>query len=194
MHMGRHIVQELVIEFGTPIIEPWDVPLTEPEFREIKKHLTQGRAHDVTLLILKDEQIAVVRRPGDPPDAFRIPSGGIHPEESFVDGAAREALEETGLAVHVRDYLLQIHADFTLDGEKTSWTTHVMLATAEDGAIGPKDREAFEVARWVAMDDLVANMNPLLEASSLGDLRYRARIHQRLAELLEQRDHEKGDR
>jgi hypothetical protein len=44
------------------------------------------------------------------------------------------------------------------------------------------------------MDDLVANMNPLLEASSLGDLRYRARIHQRLAELLEQRDHEKGDR
>ena len=142
----------------------------------------------MTLLILKDEQVAVVRKPGDPPDAFRIPSGGIHPEESFVDGAAREALEETGLAVRVQDYLLQIHADFTLDGEKTSWTTHVMLAHVEDGSIGPKDREAFEAARWVALDDLVTNVNPLLEASSLGDLRYRARIHQRLAELLEERE------
>jgi len=194
MHISRHIVQELVFEFGAPVIERWDVPLTEPEFRKVEKHRSQGRAHDVALLILKDGQVAVVRKPGDPPDAFRIPSGGIHPEESFVDGAVREALEETGLAVRVQGYLLQIHADFTLDGEKTSWTTHVMLANAEDGKIGPKDREAFEAARWVAMDELVANMNPLLEASSLGDLRYRARIHQRLADLLEQREQEKEDR
>ena len=194
MHIGRHIVQELVFEFGTPIVERWDVPLTEPEFREVEKHLARGRAHDVTLFILRDDQVAVVRKPGDPTDAFRIPSGAIHPDESFVDGAAREALEETGLAVRVQDYLLQIHADFTLDGEKTSWTTHVMLANAEDGSIGPQDREAFEVARWVALDDLITKVNPVLEASSLGDLRYRARIHQRLAELLEEREHEKGER
>ena len=90
--------------------------------------------------------------------------------------------------MRVQDYLLQIHADFTLDGEKTSWTTHVMLAHAEDGSIGPQDREAFEAARWAALDDLVTNVNPLLEASSLGDLRYRAGIHQRLAELLEERE------
>ncbi len=192
MHISRHIVQELVFEFGAPIIERWDVPLTEPEFREVEKHITLGRAHDVSLLIVKDAHVAVVRKPGDPPDAFRIPSGGIHPEESFVDGAAREALEETGLAVRVKDYLLQIHAVFMLDGKKTSWMTHVMLAHAEDGPIGPQDRDAFEAARWVAVDDLVTNVNPPLEASSLGDLRYRARIHKRLAELLKERESESG--
>ena len=193
MHISRHIVQELVYEFGAPIIERWDVPLTEPEFHEVEKHLTRGRAHDVSLLIMKGAQVAVVRKPGDPPDAFRIPSGGIHPEESFVDGAAREALDETALAVRVQDYLLQVHADFTLDDKRTSWTTHVMLAHAEDGSIGPQDG-SFEAARWVALDELVTKVNPVLEASKLGDLRYRARIHQRLAELLEEREHEKRDR
>lgn len=184
MHIGRHIVQELVLEFGDPVVERWDVPLTEPEFRGVQQHLDHGRAHDVSLVIRKGSEVAVIRKRGYPEDGYRIPSGGIHPEESFVDGASREALEETGLTIHMKDYLLQIHASFTCEGERAPWTTHVMVATADDGEIAPHDHEEIESARWMDFSDLIHKVNPLLEKSGLGGLRYRARLHERVAELL----------
>jgi len=185
MHIGRHIVQELVLEFGEPAVERWSVPLSEPEFRRVERHRTNGRAHDVSLVILKDGAAAVIRKSGYPDGAFRIPSGGIHPEESFVDGALREALEETGLVIRVEDYLLQIHASFTYDGADAKWTTHVMLASPVDGnaAIEPRDRDEIEAARWMEWKELVDDVGPRLEGSGLGGLTYRARIHERIDQL-----------
>jgi len=173
MHIGRHIVQELVLEFGEPTIERWEAPLTETEFRNIVRHREHGRAHDVSLLILKAGDAAVIRKAGYPEGAFRIPSGGVHPEESFVDGALREAYEETGLSVAIKDYLLQIHATFTLGDERAPWTTHVMLARPLGGA----------AETLMDFAELVDEVSPLLEESGLGGLRYRARIHRRLSEL-----------
>lgn len=187
MHIGRHIVQELVLEFGEPTVERWDVPLTEHEFREVERHREQGRAHDVSLLILNGGNAAVIRKAGYPDGAFRIPSGGIHPEESFIDGAVREAYEETGLPVEIEDYLLQIHAGFNFDGAELKWTTHVMLASPVDGGsaprIAPRDRAEVEAARWMPWSELVDDVSPLLEGSGLGGLSYRARIHKRLDQL-----------
>lgn len=185
MHIGRHIVQELVLEFGEPTVERWEVPLTEAEFREVERHRHNGRAHDVSLLILNDGLAAVIRKPGYPDGAFRIPSGGIHPEESFVDGAVREAYEETGLSVRIKDYLLQIHARFGYEGETQAWTTHVMLASPLDpGAeVAPRDRQEVEAARWMDFVELVDRVSPILEGAGSGGLRYRARIHKRLSEL-----------
>lgn len=190
MHIGRHIVQELVLEFGEPIIERWDVSLTEKEFRNVERHREQGRAHDVSLLILNAGDAAVIRKAGYPDGAFRIPSGGIHPEESFVDGALRETYEETGLSVAIEDYLLQIHASFTFGDDRAAWTTHVMLArplgaTVETLKIEPRDLDEIEAARWMDFSELVDDVSPLLEDSGLGGLQYRARIHRRLSELEE---------
>ncbi len=112
MHIGRHIVQELVFTFGEPDVERWDVPMTDKELDGVERHLGLGRAHDVSLVIQKESRLAVIRKSGYPPGAYRFPSGGIHPEESFLDGAVREALEETGLSVRIEDYLLQVHATF----------------------------------------------------------------------------------
>ncbi len=185
MHIGRHIVQELVLEYGEPTIERWDVPLTEDEFRNVERHRQRRRAHDVSLLILNAGDAAVIRKSGYPDGAYRIPSGGVHPEESFVDGALREAYEETGLSVGIEDYLLQVHASFTFGGDRAQWTTHVMLARPLGGGveIQPHDHEEIEAARWMDFNDLVDRVSPLLEDSGLGGLRYRARIHRRLSEL-----------
>jgi len=185
MHIGRHIVQGLVLEFGEPTVERWDVPLTENEFRLVERHLEHGRAHDVSLLILNGDQAAVIRKTGYPDGAYRIPSGGIHPEEPFVDGAVREALEETGLAVEMNDYLLQVHASFTFNGAHAKWTTHVMLATPVGGGteIAPRDLDEIEAARWMGWKELVDDVSPLLEGSGLGGLTYRARIHKKLDQL-----------
>jgi 8-oxo-dGTP pyrophosphatase MutT (NUDIX family) len=168
-------------------VERWDIPLTEKEFRVVEQHRERGRAHDVSLLIMRAEQAAVIRKPGYPDGAFRIPSGGVHPEESFIDGAVREAYEETGLSVKVEDYLLQVHVNFTFDGNAAPWTTHVMLARPLDGEaeaeLAPHDVDEIEAARWMAWSELVHDVSPLLEGSGLGGLRYRARIHKRLDQL-----------
>lgn len=187
MHIGRHIVQELVLEFGEPAVERWEVPLTESEFVNVEKHRERGRAHDVSLVILNGHQAAVIRKAGYPDGAYRIPSGGVHPEESFVDGALREAYEETGLSIKMEDYLLQVHANFVFEDAHVPWTTHVMLASPADGGVEivPHDLDEIEAARWMEWSELVDDVSPLLEGSGLGGLRYRARIHQRLSDLVE---------
>jgi ADP-ribose pyrophosphatase YjhB (NUDIX family) len=184
MHIGRHIVQELVFTFGEPVVERWDVPMTENEIDTVERHLERGRAHDVTLVIRDGERIAVIRKAGYPEGAYRFPSGGIHPEESFVDGAAREALEETGLSVRIEDYLLQVHATFAAGPRQAKWITHVMLATAYDGSLAPRDTAEIEAARWIEWPELTTRVNPLLRDSGLGGLAYRARLHDRVHALL----------
>ena len=65
--------------------------MEEIEFEELKNQLDLGRAHDVTTVIAREREVAVVRKHAYPPSGYRTPSGGVHPEESFIDGAVREA-------------------------------------------------------------------------------------------------------
>jgi len=184
MHIGRHIVQELVFTFGEPEVERWDVPMTEGELDGIERHRSLGRAHDVSLVIQDGDKLAVIRKSGYPAGAYRFPSGGIHPEESFVDGAVREALEETGLSVRIEDYLLQVHATFVLEERRAKWTTHVMLARPFEGSLVPRDTAEIEGARWIDWPELSDKVNPLLRDSGLGGLAYRARLHDRVRAIL----------
>lgn len=187
MHISRHIVQELVLTYGPPVVERWEVPLTGPELEEVERHRSLGRAHDVSLLIVDGERVAVIRKHGYPEGAFRIPSGGVHPEESFVDGATREAFEETGLTVDIEDYLLQVHARFVCGGREAKWTTHVMLARPNGGELAPVDVSEIEEARWVDWRELDEKVNPVLEASGRGGLCYRAWVQRKLHELVHAR-------
>ncbi len=184
MHIGRHIVQELVFTFGEPVVERWDVPLTDAELDEVESHRSRGRAHDVSLVIVDGEKLAVIRKPGYPAGAFRIPSGGIHPEESFVDGAVREAFEETGLTVRIEDYLLQVHASFVCGPRKARWVTHVMLARVTGGSLVPRDPAEIESARYVGWDELIDDVNPRLRESGRGGLEYRARLHEKIRDVV----------
>jgi ADP-ribose pyrophosphatase YjhB (NUDIX family) len=184
MHIGRHIVQELVFTFGEPEVERWDVPMTEGELDSVERHRGLGRAHDVSLVIQDGDKIAVIRKSGYPPGAYRLPSGGIHPEESFIDGAVREALEETGLSVRIEDYLLQVHATFVFGERRAKWTTHVMLARPFEGSLAPRDTAEIEGARWIDWPELSDNVNPLLRDSGLAGLAYRARLHDRVRAIL----------
>jgi 8-oxo-dGTP pyrophosphatase MutT (NUDIX family) len=192
MHIGRHIVQELVLTFGAPVVERWDVPLSDPELDRVEQQRSRGRAHDVSLVILDGDRLAVIRKRGYPPGAFRILSGGIHPEESFLDGAVREAHEETGLAIRIEDYLLQIHATFVADDRLAKWTTHVMLARSSGGTLAPIDVVEIESARWTTWPELLDRMNPLLRDSGLGGLRYRAGVHDRVHAILLAKDEGRG--
>ena len=53
----------------------------------------------VTLLIMHEEKLLVIRRWQNGRSFFVIPGGGVDPGENLAEAARREALEETSLAV-----------------------------------------------------------------------------------------------
>jgi len=187
MHITRQITQQLAMELGEPTVETWSFEMQEEEYAQLRRHIELRRTHDVTVLVLRGDELAVIRKPKYPPGAYRAPSGGIHPEESFLDGATRETLEETGLKVEIDGYLLRIHVSFNHGGETSHWTTHVIVAkpTSDRGVeLAPVDKNEIESARWVGWDELINKVNPILVKSGLGGLAYRARVHERARELL----------
>jgi ADP-ribose pyrophosphatase YjhB (NUDIX family) len=183
MHIGRHIVQQLVLQFGPPAVERWSFPLGEEEFAEVKKNRSLGRAHDVTVLIERGDELVVVRKPDYPPEAYRAPTGGIHPEESFLDGAVREAREKTGLEVEIRGYPLYVLVSFTYQEETAQWSTHVLTAVPLSNGLSPSEESEIASARWIEWNQLVKEVNPVLRDSGLGGLAYRARVHEKAYEL-----------
>ncbi len=183
MHIGRHIIQQLVLQFGPPAVERWSVPLGEEEFAAVEQCRALKRAHDVTLIIEKGEELVVVRKPHYPPDAYRTPSGGVHPEESFLDGAVREAKEETGLDVEIKGYPLCVLVSFSCGEENAQWTTHVLTARPLSDGLDPQDVKEIASARWIGWAELLNEVNPVLVDSGSGGLAYRARIHEKAHEL-----------
>ena len=184
MHITRQITQQIAMELGEPAVENWTFDMQDEEFAQIKKHIERRRSHDVTVLVLRGKEIAAIRKHQYPAGAYRAPSGGVHPEESFLDGAGRETREETGLEVEFERYLLRVHATFNRGPEAAKWTTHVMVAKPLSGELEPVDRDEVESARWVSWEDLLEKVNPTLVATGLGGLAYRARLHERSRELL----------
>ncbi|MFQ5791223.1 MAG: NUDIX domain-containing protein [Acidobacteriota bacterium] len=184
VHIGRQIIQQLVLQFGVPAFERWEFDMGEEEFSQLGRQIRRGRAHDVTPVILRGDELAVVRKHHYPPNAYRAPSGDVHPEESFLDGAERQAWEETGLRVRIEKYLLQVHVAFSRGNDVANWTTHVMRARPLSGRIAPVDASEFAAVRWISWDELLKEVNPVLHKTGLGGLRYRARLHERVYELL----------
>ena len=70
----------------------------------------------VSLLIVKDEQVLLGRRGGDPGRGqWATPSGYIEYEDDFLTTAIREAKEETGLDVELKS-IIQVVSSFTSPG------------------------------------------------------------------------------
>jgi 8-oxo-dGTP pyrophosphatase MutT (NUDIX family) len=149
-------------------------------------HRTQrhGRRHDVTTFILADGQLAVIAKPSYPPGVYRVPGGGLEPGEALIAGAAREALEETGLPYTVQQYLLRIEALFTCGPERQEWTTHVVAGTAPYQPPSPLDTREIREARWCTPGELIGHIAAAMLATGRPLFTYRVALHTAALERL----------
>jgi ADP-ribose pyrophosphatase YjhB (NUDIX family) len=176
VHVGDAALAAVRERFGTPLELPWEGEISDVEWA-IATH-NPARTHDVTLLILDpSRRVALIRKPHFAAGIWRPPGGGIKPGEDFVAGAVREALEETGLKVELRRYLVASHAIFSNAGRELRWRTHVMLAETEDDELAPNDPEEIAEARWGTLDELAGPLRERLLATRRAFWRYRVALH-----------------
>ncbi len=176
MHVDDVALAPVRARFGTPVVLPWQGEISDVEWA-IATH-NPARTHDVTLFILDPaQQIALIRKPQFAADVWRPPGGGIKPGEDFAAGAVREALEETGLHVELRRYLVASDVVFRNAGRELPWQTHVLLAETEDESIVPGDADEIAEARWGTLEELAGPLRERLLAENRAFWRYRVALH-----------------
>lgn len=185
-HVDRVALLPVEATYGTPLVLQRRYPILPAEMRMvIASTREQTRLHDVTLYVFNQKgEVALIRKHGYPPGAWRAPGGGVHPGEPVASGAIREALEETGLRVDLRRYLLRVHLIFTCEGEEQPWTTHVLTAQTHDTELRTNDPKEIESVRFGTLAELSDTVGPLFRATGRGLLAYRADLHDEVAALL----------
>jgi ADP-ribose pyrophosphatase YjhB (NUDIX family) len=176
MHVDETMLAPVRERHGTPVVLVWDGEISDIEWA-IATH-NPSRTHDVTLFILDPtKRLALIRKPHFAADVWRPPGGGIKQGEDFTAGAVREALEETGLRVELRRYLVASQVVFRNAGRDLAWQTHVLLAETHDTELAPDDPEEIADARWGTLAELAGPLRERLLAEDRAFWRYRVALH-----------------
>ena len=176
MYITAEIVAGLEARYGVPDEVGWQFEMSPREFDVVRRSQKHRRAHDVTLFIIEDEQVVVIKKPFYPPGVYRAPSGGVAPGESFEVGALREAYEETGLRVELDRYVVRARVKFTCAGAPIDWVSHVFSARRTGGELAPVDTREIVEARFATVAEILGPMREAMLASGSTGLRYRARL------------------
>ena len=186
MFVTPETIKQMEERFGAPRHAEFHIPILTKEFERIKSSQKEGRRHDVTLYIVKDRKIAVIAKPFYPPGMYRAPSGGLNPGEDFVEGARREALEETGCEIELERFLLTTHVDFVeLPGRerKIEWNSYVFQARYVSGDFNFTDTHEIREVRLAELSEF-EKYSQIMRDMPIGGLHYRAALHDTVKELL----------
>ena len=190
MFVTEKMIAEVAEQFGQPLQTEFRIEATSEELNRIRSSQKDGRNHDVTLYIHKDDRIVVIAKPMYPPGMYRAPSGGLKPGESIVDGIDREVAEETGCRIELERFLLRTDVTFTRandsgDGQKDSiqWRSLVFQARYSSGDFQFTDHNEISEVRLATLDEF-EEFSRIMRGTTVGGLHYRARLHDTVKGLL----------
>jgi len=172
-------------KYGNPTELETEIEMTPVEFRRVRRSQYNGRAHDITLFIFNGDKLLFIAKHFYPRGLYRAPSGAANPGESIVDGAKREAYEETGVKIELERYLARIRVRFINDqtrADAIDWTSHVFKARYISGEIDPKDKREIREARYVDFDE-IPEFNEIMRKTNIGGFRYRKYLTEHCLEL-----------
>jgi ADP-ribose pyrophosphatase YjhB (NUDIX family) len=175
MHIDEVTLARLRARFGEPVLLRWQGEVSEQEWRLATYN--PSRTHDVTLFIVSDGRIALIRKHPFPPDVWRPPGGGVRPGEDFEEAARREALEETGADVELERYLVATDATFTCGHRRLNWATHVFSARTATEGLAARDTDEIAAVRWGTLEELAGPLRERLLATGRAFWRYRVALH-----------------
>ena len=99
------------------------------------------------------------------PGKWGFPGGHLEPEESFVDGAARELAEETGVRLDVGDLVL--YDEIRVDHRDVHGSHDRMRVFAAATSLADSDIECHEGRRMVFVEPATARRLPLTRSAAV---------------------------
>ena len=96
-----------------------------PNFRAWVQKLTRRRGEIILVVPRGEGKVLLHTKPHYPDDVFRLPTGGIHPEEAALDAARREGFEEIGFKAKELQLLGVLENVFWLQQEKYVYPSFV---------------------------------------------------------------------
>lgn len=185
-----YILQEDILEaerqFGKPVELSTKIEATPRELSRIRRSQRRGRAHDITLFIFKGDKLLFISKPFYPEGLYRAPSGAALPGESIVQGARREALEETGTEIELERYIMRIKATFYSGEDHIDWMTHVFKARHVSGEIAPRDKQEIKEAKLVNTSE-VSGFNQIMLSTGSAGFRYRVFLTEHAMRILREK-------
>lgn len=129
----------------------------------------------VSCVVVKDKQFLLVKERSDGKLVLNQPAGHLELNETIIEAAVRETLEETGWHVEPR-HLLGI-SQYKAPGNGVTYIRHSFVADALHREPHPRiDSDIVEVV-WMTYDEVVANRTCLRSPLVLNDIeRFRAGI------------------
>jgi 8-oxo-dGTP pyrophosphatase MutT (NUDIX family) len=141
----------------------------------VKRSAAKGRHHDITCFIQKDGgYVSIQKHAYADTGIFRAPSGGAMPGETIEEGAIREMLEETGLEIKLKRFVLDLTLDVRCEDGIIPWRSFVFLAEAVSGEM--KEIDTFEIyaVKLVSRENMLGPIDALMKNSGWGGFEYRA--------------------
>jgi len=190
MYITDDILEALSERYGVP--RRWQVSVLAfpDEFHMIRGSRKNGRNHDVTVYIQKGDRLVVNAKHFYPPGLFRAPSGGVEKGEDFIQGALREAHEETGCEIELERFVLHSSVDFYLrhpDGaitdEVINWRSFVFSARYVSGDFNFSDRHEIREVSLAEWDDFI-RFSRTMRQTAIGGFHYRAALHDQVRRCL----------
>jgi ADP-ribose pyrophosphatase YjhB (NUDIX family) len=163
--------------YGKPENLKTTISATTDEINHIRQSQKHGRAHDITLFIFRGEKMLFIAKHFYPPGLYRAPSGAARPGETLIEGALREAYEETGTRIEIEKFLLKISAQFAAENDRLDWTSYVFKAAYVSGDIQPVDTEEIREAKLVDPVE-IGRFNKIMLKAGLAGFRYRVYLTQ----------------
>jgi 8-oxo-dGTP diphosphatase len=151
-----------------------------------------SRRGEVVLAIQRpDGQLLLHTKSIYPPGLYRLPSGGLKPGETVLEGLLREVREETGLSVEVDRFLGMVEYEFRCRERRLPFVSYVFLVQAGDATPYPEDTsERITDLRYVPLLEIerVAAGLRRLPGSWADWGEFRAPPHDMVVDALKQRD------
>jgi 8-oxo-dGTP pyrophosphatase MutT (NUDIX family) len=186
MFIKSDIINSLKEKFGCPRTAEFHIPVGLEEYDRIKGSQKNNRQHDVTLYIEKDSKWVVIAKHFYPPGMYRAPSGGINPSEDFIEGAKREALEETGCDIELIKFLLLTNVIFYVKDDpdrKIEWHSYVFHAKYISGDFDFSDTKEIKEVKLADLSEFEIYKEIMLR-QNIGGLNYRAGLHDKVKDLI----------
>ncbi len=120
-------IAELARQYGTPLRWTREFFFNTERNREWARK-TAKRRGEIILVVPRPGNRVLLHTKSTYPDAvYRLPGGGVNPNEAAEPAARREAREETGFEVKLTRFLGLVENVFNVDGDKLSYPSYVFL-------------------------------------------------------------------